>query len=105
MLFKHNFFYFFLKNNPCMCLCQCIFTCGCGCPQRSEEGIGFLGTGATGHCEVLNMAAMIKTQVLLAEEQVLQLIKNIPSKMSSCMFVALEFFFWGGGGMLSLFIV
>lgn len=67
-----------------MCLCQCIFTCGCGCPQRSAEGIGFLGTGATGHCEVLNMAAMIKTQVLLAEQQVLlQLIKNISSKVTS----------------------
>lgn len=79
-----------------MCLCQCIFTCGCGCPQRSEESIGFLGTGATGHCEVLNMAAMIKTQVLLAEQQVLQLIKNIPSKVTSLYVCCFGGFFLGG---------
>lgn len=78
-----------------MCLCQCIFTCGCGCPQRSEEGIGFLGTGATGHCEVLNMAAMIKTQVLLSEQQVLQLIKNIPNKVTSLYVCCFGVFFWG----------
>lgn len=75
-----------------MCPCQCIFTCGCGCSHRSEEGIEFLGTGTTGHCEVLNEAAMIKTQVLLAEQQVL--FNNISSKAIS-LYVCCFGVFWG----------
>lgn len=57
-----------------LCVYACVCPSGCasaGCPWKPEEGVGCLGAGGIGNCELLDVYAGVWIQGLLIEQQAL----------------------------------